>query len=291
MLCNHSYTSQYSNKLLSNCRWNITKRKKLCFLINFHVVAVSDRNCWMGSLIYLWLPLLCFLDEQKPAPGQQTAPGGGVLPKVPQFYLPVVKTTAMHKLFSKNVCCNLPHCPSELQKNTFLPQPWRSSMSSKLRSGSLWTRYPEATSSTLKPSGGVPRNSSSGVTVTLFRFTCSSIMVTRFFLLLCVLQSFLQSNARQMLLCTFYSSTSCDILQNKTSCPTWENKSAKVKHILANISCNETNTIFDCQFILFPVTILFNSRLLDMSYGCVWRSTRLGSSSEGVKGENKVKTV
>lgn len=158
--------------------------------------------------------------------GQQPAPGGGVLPKVPQFYLPVVKITSMHKLLSKNVCCNLPHRPIELQKNTFLPQQWRSSMSTKLRSGSLWTRYPEARSSTVKPSGGFPRNSSSGVTVTLFRLIFSTIMVTLFFLLLSVLQSFLmtilelQSNARQMLLCNFYSSTSCDILQNKTACPT-----------------------------------------------------------------------
>lgn len=142
--------------------------------------------------------------------GQQAAPGGAVLPKVPQFYLPVVKITSVHKLLSKKVCWKLPHRPRELQKSTFLPQQWRSSMSTKLRSGSLWTRHPEARSSTVKPSGGFPRNSSSGVTVTLLRFIFSTIMATLFFLLLSVLQSFpvtileLQHNARQMLLCHFF---------------------------------------------------------------------------------------
>lgn len=127
-------------------------------------------------------------NQQIDPPGQQTAPGGGVLPKVPHFYLPVVKITLLHKLWSQDECGSLPHRPSELQKKTVLPRRWRSSISTTLRSGSLWTRYPEATTSTVKPSGGVRRNSSSGVTVTLFRAICSTTTVTRFVLLLPVLQ-------------------------------------------------------------------------------------------------------
>lgn len=77
----------------------------------------------------------------------------------------------MHKRWGANVGLNWPHRPREPQKNTLLPQELRPSMRTRLRSGSLWTRTPEARSSRLKPSGSFLRNSSSGVTVTLFRST------------------------------------------------------------------------------------------------------------------------
>lgn len=183
-------------------------------------------KCWMGRWIYLGPPLLCFLPEQKPANRSSWTAGCSGWRRTPKgsaVWSSCGENTSGHKLLSKKVCCRLPHRPRELQKNTFLPQQRRSSMSTRQRSGSLWTRHPEARSSTVKPSGGVLRNSSSGVTVTLLRFIFSTIRATLFFLLLSVLQSFpvtiseLQRNARQMLLCIFYTSTSCEILQNKTA--------------------------------------------------------------------------
>lgn len=66
MLCNHNYMSQYSNKLLSKFRSDITEEKTL-FSNKLPHCCCLRQELLEGSLIYLWLPLLCFPHEQKPA--------------------------------------------------------------------------------------------------------------------------------------------------------------------------------------------------------------------------------
>lgn len=166
-------------------------------------------KCWRISMIYLWLHFPCFPHEQKPADRSSWTAGCSWRRRTPKGC--AISFSCSQNQFNAQtvaqecVSFNFPHRPSELWKNTFLPQQSRSSMRTKLRAGSLWTRYPEATTSTAKPSGGFPRNSSSGVTVTLLWYILLIVMLSLSFPLLSVMQRSLltilelQFNSRQMI--------------------------------------------------------------------------------------------
>lgn len=150
-------------------------------------------KCWFLSLLYLWLHFLCFPLEHKPPDGSSWTAGWSWRPCTPKGC--VISFSCRQNQFSVQTLAQecvsffyFSHRPSELWKNTFLPQQSSSSIRTKFRAGSFWTWYPEARTFTAKPSGGFSRNSSSGVTVTLLWFILVIVMLPLFIPLLSVMQ-------------------------------------------------------------------------------------------------------
>lgn len=166
-------------------------------------------KCWFLSLRYHRLHFLRFPHEQKPADRSSWTTGCSWRPCTPKGC--VISFSCRQNQFSPQTLAQecvsfyFSHRPSELWKNTFLPQQSRSSIRTKFRAGSIWIWYPEARTFTAKPSGGLPRNSSSGVTVTLLWFILLIVMLSLFSPLLPVMQRSvltpleLQLNSRQVI--------------------------------------------------------------------------------------------
>lgn len=111
-------------------------------------------------------------DQQIDPLGQQTLPHARILPQIAHFHFPVPQNKSRNLTWNlrvvRIVCVFVLFCstyrPSEFRKTTFPLQVSRSSMRTRLRSGSLWTRRPELRTSTENPAGGLLKNSSIRVT-------------------------------------------------------------------------------------------------------------------------------